>query len=422
MKNKILPLLLLLNSCNCGGQEELVRVDGQPCVEMWDGEVKVFTKIDYDFERFNKGECQTGTYKITKDGDICVGTILPTTEKCNNLDDDCDGEIDEEPWLYREMLDRDNDCVLTEKGICRFSEQVCMNGEYVCVYPDGYGNEYCDGLDNDCDGEVDEDTPDEPLFGGDRYVYTGPPETINVGECRAGYKECVNGNVNVRNMRTPIQEVCGNDDDDDCDGLTDEDEDGVSTSDYLFIIDYSGSMFSVIESVATALCDWSAQGTLTGSRFAVVAIGYCADYSCPNNEMALLTDFTDAQSACNVIRNNNNLLSAGSIEYQIDATIQANTLSSPLAVSWGENKKKIIIFSDEDMQYLNFQDSQSAVSAVTQQCQQQDYSLSAFIGWDSNPQLMWVNMTQQCDGFLDYLDTDPDDMVAILNYWIGEQC
>ena len=92
---KILPLLLLLNSCNCGGQEELVRVDGQPCVEMWDGEVKVFTKIDYDFERFNKGECQTGTYKITKDGDICVGTILPTTEKCNNLDDDCDGIVDE---------------------------------------------------------------------------------------------------------------------------------------------------------------------------------------------------------------------------------------------------------------------------------------------------------------------------------------
>lgn len=422
MKNKLLPLLLLLNSCNCEEPVQLIRIDGQPCVERWDGEVKVFNKIDPEFEWSNIGECQSGVYTITEQGDFCVGTVLPTPEKCNGLDDDCNGQIDEDPWMYRPVFDYDNDCKIKEKGVCKLSTQECINGEYVCVYPDLYGQEMCDGLDNDCDGEVDEDTPDEPLFGGDRYVYNGPPETINVGECRAGYKECVDGNVNVRNMRTPIQEVCGNDDDDDCDGLTDEDEDGVSTSDYLFIIDYSGSMSGIIESVATALCDWSSQGTLTGSRFAVVAIGYCGDYYCASDQMLLLTDFTDAQSACSIIRDNNNILNSGSAEYQIDATLQANNISTPLTVSWGENDKKVVIFSDEDMQYLNFPDPQSAVNAVTQQCGEKGYTLSAFIGWDSNPQLMWVNMIQQCNGFLDYLDSNPNDMIDTLNYWIGEQC
>lgn len=422
MKNKILTLLFVLSSCNCEDQTELVRIDGQPCVKRWDGQIKVFSEIDPEFEWSNAGECQTGIYKATEEGDFCIGTILPNAESCNNLDDDCDGEIDEDVWLDRDMFDYDNDCRTKEEGVCKLSTQECINGEYVCVYPDLYGEEVCDGLDNDCDGKIDEDTPEEPMFVEDRYVYVGPEETINVGECRSGYKECVNGRVNVRNMRTPIQEVCGNDDDDDCDGLTDEDEDGPNVSDYLFIIDFSGSMSDVIDSVSTALCNWSSQGTLAGSRFAVIAIGYCNNYPCYNDEMVLLTDFTDAQTACEIVSDNNQSWNAGGSEYQIDATLRANTPSNPLSVSWGSNTKKVLIFSDEDMQYLNFQNPQSAVNAVVQQCTEKQYTLSAFIGWDSNPQLLWVEMIQRCNGFLDYLDSNPYDMVETLNYWIGEQC
>lgn len=425
MKNKILLLLLLANSCNCDGYDQLIVVDGQPCIKD-DGQIVILTKADYEFIRYNTGECHTGIYKSSEDGEYCVGYALPSGEICNGLDDDCDGEIDEESWLSIGPGMYGNDCMKTQKGVCKLSEETCINGEYVCVPPSwGYGKERCDNLDNDCDGEVDEDTADEPIFD-ERYVYTGPQETINIGECRAGYKECVDGHMNVRNMRTPVQEICGNDDDDDCDGLTDEDEDGNSQNDYLFIIDYSGSMANTINSVATAICNWSSQGILNGSRFAVIAIGYCrrteTGYDNCGNEMALLTDFTDAQTACEVIRENNVLTNSGGSEYQINATLQANIPSNPLTVTWGTNNKKIIIFSDEDMQQFDYPDLETAVGVVVDQCYEKDYSLSAFINWDSNPQLLWMDMVQSCNGFLDYLDNNPNGMIQTLNYWIGEEC
>jgi len=80
-------------------------------------------------------------------GDRCDDNRPDGQEICDGQDNDCDGEIDEQP-------DGDGD---GEPGL-RCGGQDCDDGR-----PDiGPGRpELCDGRDNDCDGETDEGVPDE---------------------------------------------------------------------------------------------------------------------------------------------------------------------------------------------------------------------------------------------------------------------
>ncbi len=66
--------------------------------------------------------------------------------------------------------------------------------------------EVCDGFDNDCDGEVDEELPEL---------------TCGVGACARTAPSCVMGAAGTCTAGLPVDETC-NDVDDDCDGETDE--------------------------------------------------------------------------------------------------------------------------------------------------------------------------------------------------------
>ncbi|MCK5804729.1 MAG: hypothetical protein KAI66_17960, partial [Lentisphaeria bacterium] len=69
----------------------------------------------------------------------------PGTEWCNGKDDDCDGAIDED-------LPPGEQCTI---GGC-LGKLKCTGGKWVCDAPIP-GEEICDGLDNNCNGKIDED-------------------------------------------------------------------------------------------------------------------------------------------------------------------------------------------------------------------------------------------------------------------------
>jgi hypothetical protein len=421
--NLLIIIFALFGSCECS-QEPLEEVYGNPCYTDSHGNVIQVSETSKDFKNKNVGICSTGKTDKDSSGKLsCVGEVLSREEECNGLDDNCNRLIDDDfggSELNYPYYSNKNTCI--GEGICRYAEQKCIDGEWMCFYPIGYGEEICDGRDNDCDGESDEDTSDEPIFEpGERYVYTADPDTINVGECRAGYKECVDGIVNIRSMRTPIPEICGNDDDDDCDGVTDERESEDIQNDFALIIDYSGSMSQNIDSVADALCSWSIQGVLQDSRFAVIGIGYVGPGN--NREIKVLTDFTDSGTACQVIRNANRPQFSGGSEYQLNATFNSNDTNAAYGyVNWISDNRRVFIFSDEVLQQ-DFQPTiEGAIEIIVQQCTEIGYTIGAFISYNVLDQALWVELTQRCNGFVDYLTSNPQQMIDQLNYWVGTDC
>jgi hypothetical protein len=152
-----------------GSGTECDAVPGAPTAELCDGlDNNCDGSTDEDFTDLGDacsaglGECQAdGNMVCTIDGlgtecDAVPGA--PTAELCDGLDNNCDGSTDED------FTDLGEACSLGLGACLAFGNMVCaLDGSGTeCDAVPGIPEEddsVCNGVDDDCDGEIDEDYP-----------------------------------------------------------------------------------------------------------------------------------------------------------------------------------------------------------------------------------------------------------------------
>ena len=149
------------------------------------------------------------------------------TEVCDGIDNDCDGEIDED-LLTTFYLDADGDGFgdinISIQGCSAPSGYVADNTDCDDAEANNYpGNtEVCDGIDNDCDGEIDEDVTSTFYADTDGDGFGDANTTVQGCSAPIGYvadnTDCDDAEANNYPGNT---EVCDGIDND-CDGEIDE--------------------------------------------------------------------------------------------------------------------------------------------------------------------------------------------------------
>jgi hypothetical protein len=166
------------------------------------------------------GRCRAGEQECFN-GELtsCLGEVLPRVEMCNGRDDNCDGVVDnlEEVACDTGML-----------GRCMEGRLMCRGSLAACEPVHEPRKEECNGLDDDCDGVVDNDVS-MPCYpqGESGCVEQADGSFDCMGLCQPGTYECNDGEIvgTCSGHVTPEDETletCGDGLDQSCSGTPDE--------------------------------------------------------------------------------------------------------------------------------------------------------------------------------------------------------
>jgi MYXO-CTERM domain-containing protein len=141
-------------------------------------------------------------------------TVAPQQEVCNGIDDNCNGQVDEG------TLPGVGEACGNGLGACMAGTIICQNGKLVCNVTSMPKTEVCNGIDDNCDGIVDNGN----------FPETGQPclcpgllqSQVGVGICKAGKLACAGalGFVCTGCVLPAAGEIC-NGQDNNCDGQPD---------------------------------------------------------------------------------------------------------------------------------------------------------------------------------------------------------
>ena len=107
---------------------------------------------------YGVGICTLGVKTCERGAVYCSGHIGPSDEICDGLDNNCNGTTDEGIANSTAIVCYEGPEGTMAVGECRAGVRYCTDGSFN-VPCDGQrlpGIEVCDNLDNDCDGEIDE--------------------------------------------------------------------------------------------------------------------------------------------------------------------------------------------------------------------------------------------------------------------------
>jgi hypothetical protein len=252
------------HSCGCQEYDDVLKQNGAGpntyCYPDCYPDLSCRCLVDFEVAINQEGRYSTAEQTLTIGGvayDYCVtdqaltlnetaslrslpgtATLIPaaatsTPEICDGLDNDKNGDVDDAPL----------DCPpapCNDQGVCAEAQPVCV-GAWSCDYAavehyEATSETTCDGLDNDCDGEVDEeltgcveicDGLDNDNDGTIDDDPVGSPCLAKLGVCASGTTSTCLGEAGWRcdfddTDYEADESTCGDAKDNDCDGQIDE--------------------------------------------------------------------------------------------------------------------------------------------------------------------------------------------------------